>query len=79
MMARTGIVFPSPATKINPVKRCHFTVIDFGEADEASGAGIYFWVEDLTGNGYPDIVAPGKDGLYLFENLGPGPKEDAVK
>jgi len=55
------------------------TVIDFGEAGEASGAGIYFWVEDLTGNGYPDIVAPGKDGLYLFENLGPGPKEDAVK
>ncbi|MBB3072503.1 hypothetical protein FHS14_005536 [Paenibacillus baekrokdamisoli] len=45
-------------------------VIDFGPAGEASGAGIYFWVQDLTGNGYPDIVAPGKDGLYLFENLG---------
>lgn len=46
-------------------------VIDFGPAGEASGAGIYFWVQDLTGNGYPDIVAPGKDGLYIFENLGP--------
>ncbi|GBG06946.1 hypothetical protein PAT3040_01488 [Paenibacillus agaridevorans] len=46
-------------------------VIDFGPAGEASGAGIYFWVQDLNGNGYPDIVAPGKDGLYLFENLGP--------
>ena len=46
-------------------------VIDFGPAGEASGTGIYFWVQDLTGNGYPDIVAPGKDGLCLFENLGP--------
>ncbi|WP_054027707.1 FG-GAP repeat domain-containing protein [Bacillus sp. FJAT-28004] len=45
-------------------------VIDFGPAEEASGCGIYFWVHDLTGNGYPDIVAPGKDGLYLFENMG---------
>jgi len=45
-------------------------IIDYGPAGEASGCGIYFWVEDLTGNGYPDIVAPGKDGLYLFENLG---------
>ncbi|GLX71254.1 FG-GAP repeat domain-containing protein [Paenibacillus glycanilyticus] len=46
-------------------------VIDYGPAGEASGTGIYFWVQDLTGNGYPDIVAPGKDGLYLFENNGP--------
>ncbi|MFD0672189.1 FG-GAP repeat domain-containing protein [Cohnella sp. GCM10027633] len=46
-------------------------VIDYGAAGEASGAGIYFWVQDLNGNGFPDIVAPGKDGLYLFENLGP--------
>ncbi|MFD1676683.1 FG-GAP repeat domain-containing protein [Alicyclobacillus fodiniaquatilis] len=45
-------------------------VIDYGPAHQASGAGIYFWVEDITGNGYPDIVAPGKDGLYLFENHG---------
>lgn len=28
-------------------------------------------LELVTGNGFPDIVAPGKDGLYLFENLGP--------
>ncbi len=45
-------------------------VIDFGAADQASGTGIYFWMQDLTGNGYPDLVAPGKDGLYLFENEG---------
>jgi hypothetical protein len=25
----------------------------------------------LSGNGYPDIIAPGKDGLCYFENLGP--------
>ena len=46
--------------------------LDFGPAAEASGLGIYFWVQDLTGNGYPDIVAPGKEGLYLFENMGEG-------
>lgn len=45
--------------------------IDHGPAGEASGAGIYFWVEDLDGNGWKDIVAPGKEGLYLFKNLGP--------
>lgn len=45
-------------------------VIDFGPAGEASGCGIYFWVEDINGDGRPDIVAPGKDGLFLFENMG---------
>ncbi len=47
-------------------------VIDFGPAKEASGCGIYFWVADINGDGRLDIVAPGKDGLYLFENLGEG-------
>ena len=27
-------------------------------------------LHDLTGNGLPDIVAPGKDGLYVFYNEG---------
>ncbi|BBI31184.1 FG-GAP repeat domain-containing protein [Cohnella abietis] len=45
-------------------------VIDFGPAGEGSGNGIFMWIQDVTGNGYPDIVAPGTDGLYLFENLG---------
>ena len=31
-----------------------------------SGVGIYFWIADITGNGKPDIVAPGKEGLYIF-------------
>jgi len=45
-------------------------VIDYGPAGQASGCGIYFWVADINGDGRLDIVAPGKDGLYLFETLG---------
>jgi hypothetical protein len=35
------------------------------------GAGIFFQVVDLDGNGKLDIVAAGKEGLYIFKNLGP--------
>ncbi len=45
-------------------------VIDFGPARVGSGCGIMFQVVDIDGNGRLDIVAPGKDGLYLFKNLG---------
>ena len=45
--------------------------LDYGPATHASGAGIYFWVADVDGNGWLDIVAPGKEGLYLFKNMGP--------
>ena len=55
--------------KINGGEFKRFT-IDFGPAGEASGAGIYFWVEDLDGNGWKDIIAPGKEGLFLFRNKG---------
>jgi hypothetical protein len=42
-------------------------VLDFGDPAEGhSGVGIYFWIADITGNGKPDIVAPGKEGLYIF-------------
>jgi len=44
--------------------------IDYGPAGEASGVGIYFWVEDIDCNGWLDIVAPGKEGLFLFKNMG---------
>ena len=42
--------------------------IDYGSPEQASGVGIYFWVEDLTGDERPEIIAPGKEGLYLFQN-----------
>lgn len=45
-------------------------VIDYGDAGEASGVGIYFWLADLNGNGRLDIIAPGKEGLFLFQNMG---------
>lgn len=45
-------------------------VIDYGPPTLASGVGIHFAVADLDGDGWLDIVAPGKDGLYVFFNLG---------
>lgn len=45
-------------------------VIDFGPPRSGTGVGIHFACADLTGNGLPDIVAPGKDGLYVFFNEG---------
>jgi hypothetical protein len=29
------------------------------------------WAGDIDGDGRLDIVAPGKEGLFLFRNLGP--------
>ena len=45
--------------------------IDYGNAKIASGVGIYFWLEDVDQNGWTDIIAPGKEGLFLFRNQGP--------
>lgn len=45
-------------------------IIDYGPPRIASGAGIHFDMADLTGNGLPDIVAPGKEGLFVFFNEG---------
>jgi len=42
--------------------------IDYGPVRQASGVGIYFWVEDIDQDGWKDILAPGKEGLYLFKN-----------
>jgi hypothetical protein len=47
-------------------------VIDYGQVPGASGTGIHFAVADINGDGRLDIVAPGKEGLYIFENLGTG-------
>jgi len=46
-------------------------VVDFGKIGDHSGVGIHFAVADLDGNGRLDIVAPGKEGLFVFRNLGP--------
>ena len=50
----------------------HFVkqVIEYGPLRESKGLGIHFAMADLTGNGLPDIVAPGKDGLCVFYNEG---------
>lgn len=50
----------------------HFVkqVIEYGPVRQSKGLGIHFAVADLTGNGLPDIIAPGKDGLYVYFNEG---------
>ncbi|OPZ21257.1 MAG: FG-GAP repeat protein [candidate division BRC1 bacterium ADurb.BinA364] len=45
-------------------------VIDHGVAGKASGTGLWFEVVDIDNDGRLDIVAPGKEGLYLFRNKG---------
>jgi len=44
-------------------------IIDCGNPEDGhSGAGIYFWTADINGNGKIDIIAPGKEGLYIFRS-----------
>jgi hypothetical protein len=45
-------------------------IISHGPIGTGKGCGIHFAVADLDGDGRPDIVAPGKEGLALFRNLG---------
>lgn len=45
-------------------------VVDHGKVPDASGTGIWFEVVDIDGDGRLDIVAPGKEGLFIFKNLG---------
>jgi len=45
-------------------------VIDYGPIRETTGLGIHFALADLRGIGRLDLVAPGKDGLYVFYNEG---------
>ena len=46
-------------------------VVDHGKVGDHSGTGIFMEVIDLDGNGKLDIVAAGKEGLFVFQNLGP--------
>ena len=43
-------------------------IIDYGPIGETKGTGIFFDIADLRGTGRKDIIAPGKDGLYIFYN-----------
>jgi hypothetical protein len=45
-------------------------IIGWGPTREGTGCGIHLQVADLRGTGRLDIVAPGKDGLYVFYNEG---------
>ena len=45
-------------------------IVIHGTPRETTGPGIFFQVADLRGSGRLDIVAPGKDGLYVFFNEG---------
>ena len=45
-------------------------IVCYGEPRSTTGTGISFVVADVNQDGRLDIVAAGKDGLYLFENLG---------
>ncbi len=45
-------------------------VIDWGVTGVANGCGIHFALADLRGSGRPDLVAPGKDGLDIYNNEG---------
>ena len=45
-------------------------IINYGPPRVGTGCGILFALAEVNGNGRLDLVAPGKDGLYLFENLG---------
>ncbi|HHN46499.1 MAG TPA: VCBS repeat-containing protein [Planctomycetes bacterium] len=45
-------------------------VVDHGNVPGASGTGIHMGIADIDGDGRLDIVSPGKEGLYIFRNLG---------
>lgn len=46
-------------------------VISYGRLGDGKGTGLYFQVADLNNDGWKDIAAAGKDGLYVFFNKGP--------
>ncbi len=45
-------------------------IIDYGPIGIGAGCGIHFALADLRGTGRLDVVAPGKQGLYVFFNEG---------
>jgi len=45
-------------------------IIDYGPIGIGKGCGIHFAVADLRKTGRMDLIAPGKDGLYVYFNEG---------
>jgi len=45
-------------------------IIDYGKPGVGKGAGLVFFIADLHNSGRKDIVVAGKDGLYVFYNIG---------
>ncbi len=45
-------------------------IIDYGAMGTGNGCGIHFGLADLRGTGRLDVIAPGKDGLYIYYNEG---------
>jgi hypothetical protein len=45
-------------------------VVDYGAFGFSKGVGIQFALADLRGSGRLDLVAPGKDGLFVYFNEG---------
>lgn len=45
-------------------------IIDYGPIGFTKGCGIFFQLADLRGIGRRDLIAPGKDGLYVYYNEG---------
>ena len=45
-------------------------VISYGSLGEGKGTGLFFTVSDLHNTGRKDIIVAGKDGLYVFFNMG---------
>lgn len=56
---------PAPAAPLDPEKRDALKDFRPGSA----GTGLQMAVQDMDNDGDIDIVAPGKSGLYWFENL----------
>jgi len=56
---------PAPAAPLDPEKRDALKDFRPGSA----GTGLQMVVRDMDNDGDIDIVAPGKSGLYWFENL----------
>lgn len=46
-------------------------VISYGEVGVGKGTGLFFSIADLHHTGRKDIIVAGKDGLFVFFNMGP--------